>query len=121
MVFIKLLSLLCSFAIGSAEAIDFTNFNNSDYNAQLLGPILITAPHTTRFYVGNGSDLLLNDSYLLSQRDHLREIHLAELVPKLSAKIDEIMGENSSSFMTWADPRENTKYDLDPNYLYDSI
>lgn len=100
---------------------NFTNFNNSDYNAELLGPILLTAPHTTAFYVGNGSDLLLNDSYRLSQRDHLKEIHLAEMVPKLAAKINQIMGENSSSFMTWTDPRSNNKYDLDPNYLYDNI
>ena len=85
--------------------INFTNFNNSDYNAALLGPILITAPHTTSFYVGNGSDLLLPDSYRLSQRDHLKEVHLDKMVPKLAAKINEIMGENSSSFMTWTDPR----------------
>ena len=52
--------------LGIAGAIDFMNFNNSDYNAELLGPILITAPHTTSFYVGNGSDLLLPDAYLLS-------------------------------------------------------
>ena len=117
----KLFSFLYSIAISISEAIDFTNFNNSDYNAQLLGPILITAPHTTTFYIGNGSDLELSDAYLLSQRDHTREVHLAEMVPKLGAKIDEIMGENSASFMTWSDPRESTKYDLDPNYLYDTI
>lgn len=43
------------------------------------------------------------------------------MVPKLAAKINEIMGENSSSFMTWTDPRQNNKYDLDPNYLNDNI
>ena len=33
----------------------FDGFVNSDFEATFLGPILITAPHTTAFTVGDGS------------------------------------------------------------------
>lgn len=90
----------------------FTNFENSDYRAIFKGPILLTAPHTTDFTLGDGSPLS-------TQRDHLLESNLGMILPKLVYEIDQILGEGSASYMIWNFPRIGSTMDLDPNYLND--
>lgn len=75
----------------------------TDYLAHINGPILFTAPHSTRLYRGGVE-------YNEKQRIHPREAYTAELAVRWASKIE-------GSFCVWSKSTILSYKNLDPNYL----
>lgn len=74
-----------------------------DYLAYINGPILFTAPHSTRLYRGG-------EEYNEKQRVHHSEAFTAALAIRWASKID-------GSFCVWSKSAKLSTKNLDPNYL----
>jgi len=79
------------------------SIKKTDHLAFINGPILFTAPHSTRIYRG-GSE------YKEKLRVHPKEEYTASLAVRWASKI-------KGSFCVWSKSTELSKKNLDPNYL----
>lgn len=90
---------------------------NVPYIASFRGPILLSAPHSTKIQRGGALSKT-------KERIHLREQWVSTLVLKLAIAIEQLTTNNTNykkalkaSVLFWSKDKKYNKHTLDPNYL----
>jgi len=97
-------------------AVKLTDSIKTPYIASFRGPILLTAPHSSRVMRGG----VLTKT---KERIHLREHWVSTLALRLALEIERRAPPSKesqplrASFMIWHKGKKFSKTDLDPNYL----